>query len=306
MKNIFRILMAVAVLFTASCAKEDISSTIGGGEVEMTFTVDLPELGTRAYGDGLTATKLKYYVYEKRSDSSLVELRDLCQTSGQTINGSTTVRLALIKGMNYVITFWAANDAAPYAFDGQNVDITYPVAANAESLDAFYGTKEFNPSVDTDTRVELRRPFAQLNAITTDCQKVKLSGITKILKSSIKVKRGQLNDTFNLLTGEATCTCDPSVAEQWVSFTTANIPAETNTIDDNTDMHLAMNYLLVNGEKSLIDVELSVIGEHNSADFPFTATTYTNIPVQRNYKTNIIGSLLTKTTDFTVEREAVP
>ena len=39
MKNIFRILMAVAVLFTASCAKEDISSSIGSGEANVTFTV---------------------------------------------------------------------------------------------------------------------------------------------------------------------------------------------------------------------------------------------------------------------------
>ena len=66
MKNIFRILMAVAVLFTASCAKEDISSSIAGGEANVTFTVDLPELGTRAnnYGDGSQATTLRYYVYD--------------------------------------------------------------------------------------------------------------------------------------------------------------------------------------------------------------------------------------------------
>ena len=52
MKNIFRILMAAAVLLTASCAKEDISSTIGGGEVEVTFTANLAGLGTRAIADG--------------------------------------------------------------------------------------------------------------------------------------------------------------------------------------------------------------------------------------------------------------
>ena len=299
--------MAVAVLFTTSCAKEDITSSIANGEtVEVTFTANLPELGTRAYGDGLTATNLQYFVYEK-TDNGLTELSALRGKTGFT-KRVAKVNLALIKGMTYVITFWADNNDAPYTFDGQTVSINYTnenvtnVNANDEKLDAFFGTKEFNPSVDTDTNVELRRPFAQLNAITTDCQNVKLSGITKILKSSIKVKRGQLNDKFDLLTGEATCTCDPSVAEEWVSFTTANIPAESNVIGDTTtDMHLAMNYLLVNGNKSLIDVEFSFIGEHNGANFPFTAVALSNIPVQRNYKTNILGSLLTKSTDFTVE-----
>ena len=299
--------MAAAVLLgAASCGKEDTTSSVDGEQVEVTFTANLPELGTRAYGDGLTATNLQYFVYEK-TDNGLTELSALRGETGFT-KRVAKVNLALIKGMTYVITFWADNNDAPYTFDGQTVSINYTngnatnVNANDEKLDAFFGTKEFNPSVDTDTNVELRRPFAQLNAITTDCQNVKLSGITKILKSSIKVKRGQLNDKFNLLTGEATCTCDPSVAEEWVSFTTANIPAESNVIGDTTtDMHLAMNYLLVNGNKSLIDVEFSFIGEHNGANFPFTAVALSNIPVQRNYRTNILGSLLTKSTDFTVE-----
>ena len=302
--------MAAAVLFgAASCAKEDISSSLAGGEVEVTFTANLPELGTRAYGDGKSATNLQYYVYEQNTDGTLTPLPQLCEVNGVGISGSATVNLALIKGMTYTITFWAANNnAEPYHFNGKEVNITYPVAANAESLDAFYGVvTNFNPATATndDTKVDLVRPFAQLNAITTDCQNVKLSGITEILQSSIKVKRGQLNNTFNLLTGVASCTCDPSVAEEWVSFTTADIPAESNIIGDTTtNMHLAMNYLLVNGEKSLIDVEFSFIGKHNGANFPFTAVALSNIPVQRNYKTNIIGSLLTKSTDFQVTIDA--
>ena len=159
--------MAAAVLFgAASCAKEDISSSIANGEqVEVTFTANLPELGTRAYGDGLTAKNLQYFVYEKNGND-LTQLNALCGTAGFT-NRVAKVNLALIKGMTYVITFWADNNDAPYTFDGQTVSINYTngnatnVNANDEKLDAFFGTKEFNPSVDTDTNVELRRPFAQ-------------------------------------------------------------------------------------------------------------------------------------------------
>ena len=308
MKNLFKFLMAVAVLFTASCAKEDISSSIvGNGEaVEVTFSANLPELGTR-YGEGESATNLQYFVYEKNADGTLTKLQDLCNTEA-VINGSTTVHLVLIKGMTYCITFWADNTAAPYSFDGQKVTIDYTqVKANDEKLDAFFGVvPSFNPADVNGTQVvELRRPFAQLNATTTDCQDVKNSGITKLIKSKISIKRGQLNDTFNLLTEVASCTCEDSVKNDWLTFNYNDnklIAAENNNIEETTtQMYLSMNYLLVNGEKSLVDVKFEFVGERNGAEFPFTATTYPSIPLKRNYKTNITGKLLTKATDFQVE-----
>ena len=284
--------MAVAVLFTTSCAKEDISSSIANGEtVEVTFTANLPELGTRAYGDGLTATNLQYYVYEKRSDGRLVELSDLCQKNGQAIIGSTTVRLALIKGMTYVITFWAANENAPYDFNGQYVTIDYSaVAANNENLDAFYGTKEFNPSVDTDTNVNLRRPFAQLNAIATDFGLVKQSGVNVLTSSKVTV---QGYNTLNLLNGEVS-------GLDTITFGVDAIPEGTIT---DTNAHLAMNYILVN-EKELVEATFEFYGKHDAndtAEMKLAENTYTNVPLQRNYKTNIIGKLLTQSTDFNVE-----
>ena len=57
--------MAVAVLFTTSCAKEDISSSIANGEqVEVTFTANLTSLGTRTYGDGAQVNTLRYFVFD--------------------------------------------------------------------------------------------------------------------------------------------------------------------------------------------------------------------------------------------------
>ncbi|MBE6193736.1 MAG: hypothetical protein E7139_07350, partial [Rikenellaceae bacterium] len=65
MKRFFRFVMAAAVIFSAvSCAKEDISSTIGGGEVEVTFTADLGQLGTRAYGEADNVDVVYLGVYE--------------------------------------------------------------------------------------------------------------------------------------------------------------------------------------------------------------------------------------------------
>ena len=95
--------MAVAVLFTASCAKEDISSSIGGGEVEVTFTANLPELGTRAeYGTGEQVNTLRYFVYDGNT-----LLSDLSGEQGIAVGVPTTVNLVLLKGMTYNIVFWA-------------------------------------------------------------------------------------------------------------------------------------------------------------------------------------------------------
>ena len=296
MKNIFRFLMAVAVLFTASCAKEDISSSIGGGEVEVTFTANLPELGTRAYGEGKLVDILYYNVYEQGTDNKLdLSGYQKAQTQGQSLY---TITLPMIKGMKYDIVFWAqVEDCGYYTLDGKTVTVNYAGEANDESRDAFFGkVVEFDPVNPGDmTSVELRRPFAQLNAITNDCQAVLKSSISEMYKSSLKVTTPVCN-TLNLLTGTAS-------GEASVEYTLGDIPAETKTIikDETTEMHLAMNYLLVNGEKSLVDVEFTFFGLRGTVEFPFTTVELGNIPVQRNYRTNIIGKLLTKSTDFEVE-----
>ena len=296
MKNIFRFLMAVAVLFTASCAKEDISSSIGGGEVEVTFTANLPELGTRAYGEGKLVDILYYNVYEQGTDNKLdLSGSQKAQTQGQSLY---TITLPMIKGMKYDIVFWAqVENCGYYTLDGKTVTVNYAGEANDESRDAFFGkVVNFDPVTPGDmTSVELRRPFAQLNAITNDCQAVLKSSISEMYKSSLKVTT-PVCDTLNLLTGAASGTAS-------VAYSLGDIPAETKTItkDETTEMHLAMNYLLVNGEKSLVDVEFTFVGLRGTVEFPFTTVELGNIPVQRNYRTNIIGKLLTKTTDFEVE-----
>ena len=56
--------------------------------------------------------------------------------------------------------------------------------------------------------------------------------------------------------------------------------------------YLSMDYLLVGADKATVDVAFNYGGPQSR--------TFTNVPVQRNYRTNIYGSLLTNTTDFNV------
>ena len=96
MKKIFGFLMAAAVLFGASsCVKEDISSSLAGGEVEITFTANLADLGTRAIGEADHIDVVYLGVYEKNSNTPL---SNLVEADGYPVNnGVATFSVVLLK-----------------------------------------------------------------------------------------------------------------------------------------------------------------------------------------------------------------
>ncbi|MBQ2423949.1 MAG: hypothetical protein II262_04030, partial [Alistipes sp.] len=292
MKNIFRILMAVAVLLTASCAKEDISSTIGSGEANVTFTVDLPELGTRAneYGDGTLATNLRYYVYDGET-----LLSELSNANGVTLSseGKATVRLPLIKGMQYNILFWADSNRGHYSVGDKGIisvvnTAEHKIVANDEYRDAFFAAlTNFDPASVSGTKaVTLTRPFAQLNAFATDVADVALSGVT-LDTSTITTK---IYTTLNPFADEE--------AEDVGGLTEATVTFVAGANPTSTDgQHLSMNYLLAPKGRCVADVTFTFNNAEGKTIDPLSLT---NIPLQRNYRTNIIGKLLTASTDFNV------
>ena len=285
MKNLFRVLMAVAVLFTASCAKEEISSSIAGGEVEVTFTASLPQLGTRAeYGTGAKVNTLRYYVYDSEGNA----LDGLNTNNTITAADGTkhfTVNLTLLKGMKYNITFWA-DHGAMYDFNGKVVTVDYKnVTANDEERDAFYGyIKNFDPAeaTDKDTDIDLTRPFAQLNAISTDDLTAHNSSNINLVSSTVTL---DVYKTFNLTTGKGET-------------------SETKTLKYGNVLDnglISMNYFFASADDSYTtDVTLAV-QYSNGASY---SKEFTYVPLKQNYRTNIIGKLLTESTDFTVTIDA--
>ena len=287
--------MAVAVLFTTSCAKEDISSSIANGEtVEVTFTANLTSLGTRAeFGDGAQVNTLRYFVFDAEGNFLSDELNGVTNIS---VNAPATVNLPLIKGMTYNILFWAdciLNDIKYYSINKQtgvvSINSEVGINANDEKRDAFYSiVTNFNPATATseDTKVELRRPFAQLNAISNAEDLAALANSHVVLSTSA-------------ISAEVYTTLDPfaSENEQLSNKRLVKFAADNNP--DTTNGHLSMNYIFAPVNGCLADVTFTF---NNSNDgVQSTTTTYTNIPLQRNYKTNIIGKLLTKSTEFEVE-----
>ena len=296
--------MAVAVLFTTSCVKEDISSSIAGGEVEVTFTANLPELGTRAadvesYGNASAVNVVYVKVYDANSGDLLSSLTQ--NTGYPVVEKKATVNIALVKGMKYNIVFWAQSSTCRcYTFnDDKTISVSYAGAeANDDNRDAFYAyVNNFDPVAPAGKdQVKLYRPFAQLNAATLDKQDVINSGIN--FESLVcKVEVVGACTKLDLTNGTAST---PTTAK----FAAATIPAKSGEILPGKSEYdyLSMNYVLVNG-KQLVEATYTISGARTAGGeaFELAKNTYTNVPLQSNYRTNILGKLITKSTDFYVE-----
>lgn len=301
-KLVYSILAAAAVLSAASCQRETQMAREQGGLVDVTFQVGLQGLQTKAFSDGASATTLDVYVYSARTDGDVL-LPNLTQQKENAFQNLTAqVTMKLVRGENYKIVFWAHAPQSPYTVDPDKATITVSdagatpaPAANDELRDAFLGKFEGAVTTAVSASVALTRPFAQLNVLTTDADwdASIANGIT-FAGSSMKLTAPS---EMNLLTGEVS-------KEVAMEFAMAPITEAVNIPQYETGYKwIAMNYILASDTKALI-------GEANK---PFTFAVYregqadllfeqnlATIPVQRNYRTVIVGDVFCVDGSFTV------
>lgn len=286
--------MSALMLMATSCADDQTSDLKAGAESTVTITAQLPgDMGTRAFADGTKATELHYAVYEKGTTTRLAVCKKADGTKGQlegtaTMTGlQTTISLQLTTGKEYDFVFWAdAPGDNVYTFNSENQTVTVNYANaenNTDNLDAFFGQKKaLKVSGNMSISQELRRPFAQINIGTDDFDAAAAAGYT-VSESTIGVATYQ---TLNLLSEEVS---NPVTA----TFVKKPIPTEDSKFSVNSKdyKYLSMSYVLVPKDKETVNIAF---------DYTLTNRTFTNVPVQRNYRTNIFGSLLTNTADFNV------
>lgn len=293
MKSEIKTLIAVLTtpLLFASCSDEVAPKPAGDTSV-VTITAQLPDgLSTRAFGNGTTATHLQYAVYESGQRTPLKVYGNDTQTVGTATMSDlkATVQLQLVAGKTYDVVFFAdAASGSPYTFNAsdRNVTVDYVNAvANDENRDAFFAIQSVSVDGNKTMQAELHRPFAQLNVGSNDVAAAKAAG-QDVSKSELTVS---VANTLDLTTGEAS-----GFATQ--TFKLADVPGAAETFPVAGYDYLSMNYLLVNVDKTLVDVDFKVGDGTSNVERTFTA-----VPVQRNYRTNIYGSLLTNTVDVNVE-----
>lgn len=282
--------IAAAALLVTSCNDEMDNGLKTGDEGTVTFTAQLPsEMGTRAFADGLTAKHLQYAVYEAGQSTPLKVFGDETTVVGEAEmnNLKQTVSLKLTTGKTYDVIFWAdATTDSPYTFNpaSQEVSVDYSkVNNNSDNCDAFFKKETITVSGNQSVDVKLTRPFAQVNIGTDDFDAAKASGL-EVTQTEVVAKAFA---TLNLATGEVADEADRT-------FTMKAIPTASDGEFPVAGgyKYLSMDYLLVDADKATVDVAFNYGGPQSR--------TFTNVPVQRNYRTNIYGSLLTNTTDFNV------
>ena len=296
---IFGLFALVTMLFTASCAEEQLVPNSAGDTATVSFEVSTPTLATRAVGDGTTATKLYVGVYENQNGTLAGPLDVSLIGDNETVTFTdrvATVNLALAKNKEYSVIFWAEtadNGEAMFNIDWENRQLTLKseVIANQEKYDAFWAQKTVTITGAISEKVNLKRPFAQLNIGTSDKAEAEAAGIV-VNRTEVTTK---VFTSFSLQDGKAS-------DEKEITFSMSSIEgikdATFPAVTTPEQKYLSLNYLLMNEDKSIVDVKFSYmdVEDDKTYDLPFTS-----VPVQRNYRTNIYGTLLTNSANYTVE-----
>ena len=298
MKKILSLAMMSAALFLAACTDDDTVATQTQDDTSVvTFTVSQSGIQTRAFSDGTSASTLYYEVYQV-TDEALTYVEGISGSIEEAFDESlqATVTLQLVNGNEYEIIFWAQSpDTEVYSctWNSETPSVTInteELTSNVEDYDAFYNTYETGVVTgDISETIYLYRPFAQLNWGTNDLTAVEAAGVTDI-QTSVTISVSGVGNKLYFADGTV------EMAEDAVTFATADIPeGETFPVDGYE--YVNMNYILFTADKATVDASLTVTGtnlEEHVVEVP-------QVPLQRNYRTNIYGSLLTSTANFVIE-----
>ena len=296
MKKFLLIAVAAFGMLMTACSKDEVAQPVVGGEESIaTFTVEAPVMATR-YGEGTTATELNWAVYDQQGNY-LFGGKDIDGYKKPLVGLKATVKIPFVNGMAYNILFWAESENSPYSVDWDAKTVTYADGtklANDENYDAFFCYYPVSVVTGPVTEtVELKRPFAQLRIATNDTAAAELS---HIVVTDTKVTVAKTYTAFDFEDGDVT---GETSTVEFAYNDAAKKAVGQIVVGGNTYDLLTVNYLFgYKGDKKLVDATLTYKYGSNevSADF-------SSVPIQQNYRTNIIGSLLTSEGKFNIEIE---
>ena len=273
-------------LAAAGCARETVGTVPGSSE--FTFTVNAPAAATRAISDGLSAANLTFAVYDAQGNY----LQALSETATVSTSGSPwTVTVPVVQQLTYRFVFIATATGSPYSIDlgAKTVTATYG-SANDDAADFFYATLTETIGTELSKAVALSRPLAQVNVGAADLAAAAYS--LDVANMTTGLQLTGIANVLNILDGTVSGAADITLAEA----ARVNESAAFVTGYDR----IAMGYVLV-GDKQTSDATITVTatGTADGDDHAITREV-ANIPLQANYRTNILGNIFTSNMNFTV------
>ncbi len=287
-KNLFKSFAVAALsILAAGCAKEQVTGE--GGMVEASFSVDVPEtsIATRGISDASEINELICQVFvrgEKDENKHFIytPVPELTQKVS-VVDKKSTVKINLVKGQTYSFAFWAQVAGTGYYNTSDlravkmNTDV---VKANDPKMDAFYEFKDEARVVSSYTKkVTLHRALAQVNfgAVASNRQ-------DNLAVSESSVKLVQVPDTFHLFWRTSEGSADITYMKNSV------ISDEKLQVADKNYDYLATAYVFADNQNSILTDASATFTLSNGRT---TTVTAPNAPIKINFRTNILGDLLT-------------
>lgn len=274
---------AMSVLALA-CAKEPV--TVDGQIVEAIFDVDVPgvEVSTKGLSDAASVNELICQVF--LNDGNYTPVPDLNQTVPVTAK-KAKVTFSLVKGQKYAFIFWAQTKGTGYynTEDLRSVKMNVDaVKANEPKMDAFWATatKTATATASSESKT-LYRALAQVNF-----GQESLNRSDKLTVTESMVKATGVPDTFHPFAGNTSNACEGSVDITFAK--NAAITDEKLNVGNVDYDYLATAYVFAPKSKSILsDVSATFTFDNGKS----TTVNAPNAPLQGNYRTNILGNLLT-------------
>lgn len=256
--------------------------------VQVSFSTELPKrIGTRAGTTDLNVNKVVCAVFEDGEE--IITLREVI-----TIQEGEDIVFAprLIKGRTYDVVFWAMKDNNYDVADMTAITRTSGTTATENDFDAFTESVEIEVTGFKSETVTLKRPLAQLNlGVTSEDWNAVASVETFRMTPTKMVIKLTGKDTFNALAGAIT-------GEEKELTYTLDVSGEDLVAGENTYKSIAMCYIYPDAGQENIDITYTIYDQNNEAIRE--DVTIQNIPLENNYRTNVVGGLLTGTITYTI------
>lgn len=293
MKKCFLLMAGIILLVFAACQSDELANGGRNGEVAASFSVQLPGNGNNAVtraataGDGTSVNRciMEIYLNDELYSRQIGAIQPDGLTAGFDIR--------LVTSQTYKFVFWADHvesvegdaiktDLHYNTADLRNISMQgdYNGSGKDDTRDAFFASLEKLVTNAFSESVELTRPFGQLNIKTEDLASIPDNQKDAFVPVTAGLSFKNLYTGFNAATGDLLG--EPTA----VAYKAASAVADANG-------NLTVDYLFAPntaGGQHLVNMTLAV---YNAAGEQITTKDLNNIPVQRNYKTNVTGNLLT-------------
>ncbi len=169
-----------------------------------------------------------------------------------------------------------------------------------EVRDAYFVSKNVTITTGLNETLTLTRPFAKLRVIATDLDYI--AGYAAPGYVEIKYKNEKIYKSFNAVNGQLN-TNEMTGAELEYAYNVSKaIPYSEGYDYYSTNQTLFTDYLLaVEGQQTTVNFEMFVYEDNTKAKLIHSQDFSTQIPIQRNHLTTIIGDLLTTQANITIE-----